>query len=186
MTPKSNMLALAAILPVVGLTAGCTDLLANFFEERAGNVTIVIVNNTDYRASFTLGSYDAYNLNPPGSVDMAQHRYEAHTTNTFTVTCARNVAIGTQNLVDRAIATGEDQASGFDADAFGTVVNFSSAASDSDAAALPTEGTAAGLEVLLGVDYACNDELIFTFVQDATAAGGFRINYQLVHTPEDN
>lgn len=186
MNRKAILLLLALFAAGVVSTAGCTDFLAGFFEERSGSVTVVITNNTPYRASFTIGSYDAFDLNPPGAVQMQQPRFEANTTSSSTFNCRRNLAIGTQNLLDRAIATGEDQADNFDPDSFVTVVNFSSAPADSDAAALPTNGTAAGREVRLGVDYACGDQLIFTFVEDATAAGGFRIDYQLLHTTEPN
>ncbi len=78
------------------------------------------------------------------------------------------------------IATNADKTDTFDADAFDTVVHFSSAPSDSNAAALPTEGTALGREVLLGVDYSCADEIIFTFVQDPDAVGGFRIDFEVI------
>ena len=53
------------------------------------------------------------------------------------------------------------------------------------AAALATAGTAEGIEVRLGVDYACGDQLIFTFVEDAEANGGFRIEYSLLRTERD-
>ncbi len=164
--------------------AGC-DLVYNMIEERSGNVTILIINNTPYRASFTIGSYDAWDRNPPGRVEFEQRRLEAHSTEpTFGLACKRNIAIGTQALVDRILDTDGDDRSGFDADAFDDVVHFSSAPVDSTAAALPTVGTAQGIEVLLGVDFACEDELIFTFEEDPDAPGGFRIDFSVLHRKE--
>jgi len=79
------------------------------------------------------------------------------------------------------IATKTDEATtSFDADSFDTVVHFSAAASDSDAAALPTAGTALGVEKLLGVDYSCADLLVFTFTEDPDAEGGFRVDFEVI------
>ena len=190
MSHANKWVALAA--GVVGvlavLTAGCIgDLVANLIEEQSGNVTVIIINNTPYRAAFTLGSYDALNRDPPGEVRLDQQRLEAHTSTTpVTLTCGRNTAIGTEALVQRVIDTEADEADDFDADAFAAVVRFSSAPADSDAAALPTAGTAEGVEVRLGVDYACGDQLIFTLLEDATAPGGFRVEFDLLHSGEDD
>ncbi len=177
---------LAAGVLLVVTTAGC-NLLYNQIEERNGTVEVLVINNTRYRASFTIGSYDAWDLDPPGRVDFEQRRIEAHTTEpVFQIDCKRNIAIGTQALVDRMLETDADDVTGFDLDAFGAQVNFSSAPIDSAAAALPTVGTAEGIEKLLGVDYACNDRLIFTFEEDSTAPGGFRIDFELLHVQEPN
>ncbi len=178
--------AVVAGIVLTSLSAVC-DLVYNQIEERSGTVEVLVINNTPYRASFTIGSYDAWDLNPPGRVDFEQRRIEAHTTEAvFEIDCKRNIAIGTQALVDRMLETDADDASGFDLDAFGAKVNFSSAPVDSGAAALPTVGTAEGIEVLLGVDYACSDRLIFTFEEDPAAPGGFRIDYELLHREEFN
>ena len=47
--------------------------------------------------------------------------------------------------------------------------------------AVATVGTAVGLNKLVGVDFSCGDELIFTFRPDPDAEGGFRIDFQLIH-----
>jgi hypothetical protein len=172
----------------VAFTAGCLgDLFANLVEERSGDVTVIVINNTPYRAAFTLGGYDALHRDPPGDVSLEQQRLEAHTTTApITLTCNRNTAIGTEALVQRVIDTEADEADDFDADAFVAVVRFSSAPADSDAAALPTAGTAEGVEVRLGVDYACGDQLIFTLLEDAAAPGGFRVAFELLHSEQDD
>ena len=171
---------------LLSLAAGC-DLIYNQIEERNGSVEVLIINNTPYRASLTIGSYDALDLDPPGDVDFEQRRIEAHTSESvFQIDCKRNIAIGTQALVDRMLDTDADDASGFDLDAFSARVNFSAAPADSAAAALPTVGTAEGVEKLLGVDYACGDRLIFTLEEDPAAPGGFRIDFELLHKQEFN
>ena len=169
------------------LIVGCpSDFLANLTEERSGSVTVIVINNTEYRASFTLGGYDDLIRNPPAAADLSQQRVEALTsTAAITLDCVRNIAIGTDDLVQRVLDTDGDEVSNFDDDAFSANINFSSAPIDSTQAALPTVGTAAGIEVLLGVDFACGDQLIFTLEQDATATGGFSIDFNVLQTDAD-
>jgi hypothetical protein len=179
---------LAAVGCLVALT-GCPPFLSNLTEEKSGSVSLIIINNTPYRASFTLGGYDAWVLNPPGEVEIKQLALEANLTeNGVTLECARNVAIGTDAMAERIVLTEQNLGSTFNQDLFSANVNFSSAPADSDAANLPTEGTAAGLEVRLGVDFACTDQLIFTFEENETPVNGhrFRIDYELLHMATDN
>lgn len=168
----------AALLAAGGCPSGLAQYLV---AERTGNISIQFVNNTPFRASFSYGTWDELDRNPPGTVTLLQLRLAANSSSTVsTAPCRRNMAVGTQPFVDRVLATKADETTNFDPDAFGTVVNFSSAAANSTAAALPTEGTAAGREVLIGRDYSCADRLIFTFVQDSAAPGGFRIDYEVI------
>ena len=185
--PVRAIRAAAALATVfAGLTGGCTgELLDNLIEEQTGDIAVVLINNTPHRAVFTLGAYDAWVRSPRVAPELSQQRLERMTSTAVVIPCKRNTAIGTDALVEQIIRTETDLTPDFDADAFSAVVNFSSAAVDSTAAALPTEGTAEGIEVLLGVDYACGDQLIFTFEEDATATGGFRIDYTLLHAEED-
>lgn len=173
---------------LVGSSGCSTQFLSNQTQEITGNITVLVINNTPYRASFSIATWDALDLIPPGPIDFQQFRIEANTTNPLiTLTCHRNAAIGTQDLIDRALATNADAAGGFDPDAFTTDVNFSSAPADSAAAALPTVGTAKdGIGVRLGVEYNCGDELIFSFQQDPTAPGGFRIDFNVLRAPPPN
>ncbi len=167
---------------------GCTPtVVRNLTAERTGNINVLVINDTPYRATFSFGTYDAWDRNPPGSIDFKQTRLEAHaSTGSVALTCARNLAIGTQGLYQRALDRDQTSVSGFDPDAFDTVVHFSDAASDSTLAGVATVGTAAGVEKLLGIDYTCEDQVIFTLVQDPAAPGGFRIDFvdvvdQMVH-----
>ncbi len=167
------------------VTAGCGNSWANLTSERTadrgGTFGVAFVNNTPYRASFSFGAWDAWDKSP-GAVSLNQLRVSANTTTATTnVPCRRNFAIGTQEYLDRVILTETDRSTqSFDADAFVAYVSFSSAPADSDLAALPTAGTARGVEKLLGADFSCGDEIIFTFVEDPDAEGGFRIDFVVV------
>ncbi len=175
-TTGAILLALA-----LGGVSGCLGTVyKNLTKERTGNVKLLFINNTQYRASFCYGSWDAWDRTP-GEATLQTLRLEAFTAGTpATVPCRRNTAVGSQDLYDRAVALKLDETTNFDLDAFDTTVHFSAAPVDSDTAALPTEGTAAGLEKLLGVDYSCEDTLIFTFNEDPAEPGGFRIDFQVI------
>lgn len=182
---RSVLLAglLTAALAAPLLLGGCSStFLLNQTKERTGTVNVQFVNTTPFTVLLTAGSWDALDLNPPGTISIQQSRLTANSTPAaVSLTCRRNVAVGTQALVDRVLATKTDETtSNFDTEAFGATVRFSSAAANTTATGLPTEGTAQGVEVLLGVNYSCGDTLIFTFVQDPDAEGGFRIDYELL------
>lgn len=167
----------AALLTAVG---GCSgDLISNLTEESQTNITVLIINNTPFRAAFTIGAFDDLDRNPPGQASFQQLRLEAGTTaGPLNFNCFRDVAIGTQKLLDRIVDTGANQAANFDNDAFVAGVSFSSAPAGSDGEALPDAGSAPGRVVRLGVDYGCDDQLIFTLEQNDD--GTFRIDYNVV------
>lgn len=192
MHPIRKRIGFGALLAALGclvLLTGCPGFLANLTEEESGSVSILIINNTPYRASYILGGYDAWVLNPPGEVEIQQLTLEGlQTDDGISLTCARNVAIGTDALIERITLTEQNLEDTFDLDIFSKNVNFSSAASGSDAANLPTEGTAAGVEVRLGVDFGCTDQLIFTFEENETPVNGhrFRVDYEVLHAAQEN
>lgn len=176
-------LSLAGLMAAGLLAAGgCPSWLGSYLTaERTGNVNFQFINNTPFRASFSYGTWDALDKNPPGPVTLLQLRLAPNSSSTVsTAPCRRNAAIGTQDFIDRVLATRADEDIDLDEDAFGVNVNFSSAPADSDLAALPTEGTAAGREVVIGGEYSCGDRLVFTFEQDPTASGGFRIDFEVI------
>ncbi|MBU0640747.1 MAG: hypothetical protein KKB50_17930 [Planctomycetes bacterium] len=176
----SSLLVVAAVvLPLCGCTAELWDYLT---EERAGNIAVTFVNDTPYRASFSFGTWDDLDRTP-GATELYQLRLEGNTVSDVALlTCRRNMAIGTQAYLDRVLDVRANDTPSFDADAFSTVVHFSSAPADAADAALPTVGTGQGIEKLLGIDYSCESQLIFTFVADPDAVGGFRIDYALLRT----
>lgn len=188
---RTPLVALLISLSLSALPGGCIPafqtVLLNQTKERTGDITFVFQNATPYRAIFSYGTWDAWDRTP-GAINLQQLRLDAYTTSDpATVPCARNAAVGTVGLIQRAVDTDADQAlADFDADAFDTVVRFSSAPEDSESAGLPTEGTAEGVEKLLGVEFSCLDQLIFTFVEDPDAPGGFRIDYTVILDVEKN
>lgn len=184
---RAGLAVLAAVAAGLSM-GGCSgEFFRNQTAERTGNIQFVFINNTPYRASFSFGTWDSLDRDPPGVVALQQLRVEANTTRQgIQLPCRRNSAIGTEEFVTRVVATSADDVDNFDPDAFDVDVHFSSAPIDSDAAALPTVGLAKGVEKLLGIDYACQDTLIFTFEQDPDAAGGFRIDFSVIASGADD
>lgn len=174
-------LALAGgLVGLLGMSTGCGEFWVYISKERTGNISVQFINATDYRASFSYGAYDAWENE--GEVQLQQLSVSPNTTSAVqTLTCRRNVAVGTQDFVDRVLETEADEGlAGFDPDRFDTTVHFSDAPTGSDAEFLPTVGTALGAEALIGNDYSCGDLLVFTFVEDPDEEGGFRIDLEVI------
>ena len=185
---RIRVVGLAVIVCMLGtaLSAGCTNssLFQNLVAPVTGDVTFVFINDTPYRAVFSFGTYNDLDRSP-GAINLQQLRLEAHAiSEPVTVACAHNGAVGTDGLVARVLATDADDTLEFDRDALNEWVGFSSFPSDSTGAGLADAGSAEGLEVLLGYDFSCGDELIFTFVEDETAPGGFRIDFAVLVNEE--
>jgi hypothetical protein len=176
----SSLLAAAWVGAFTTLNGCSRTMILNQTKERTGNITMVFVNTTSANAAFTYGTWDEWDK-APGTINMQQINLKQFgTSDAVTLACARNAAIGTQGLVDRVLATKADETDTFVPEQFDTVVHFSLAASTSDAANLPTAGTADGVELLLGVDYSCEDRIVFTFVEDPDAPGGYRIDHEVI------
>ena len=165
---------------------GCApELMQNQTAPLGGNVSVIFVNETSFRASYTFGTFDDLARKPAGPVNFLQNRLTAGLSSApSSLICARNMAIGTTKLLERVIDTDGDLSVNFDPDAFSVTVNFSDAPDGSDLEAVATVGTAVGVNRLVGVDYSCGDELIFTFRQDPDAEGGFRVDFQLIHNDQ--
>lgn len=177
---------LTATVAVLG--GGCirSDFFVNNTAIIEGNVTIVIVNDTGFRAIGTIGTFNDLDRAEPRPVNLRAFRVEANTTSAnLTITCARNLAIATEKLVDWVSRGNEPDAAGFDAAALNAEVFFSDAPQDSANADAPTAGRAAGLEMLLGTEFSCGDRIIITFVEDGSVPGGFRIEEPIVIKDED-
>jgi hypothetical protein len=177
--------ALAVLLPGPW---GCTrEMFLNQTKELTGDITLVFNNTTSADAGFSFGTWNELDRNPPGAINFQQSTVPAFTiSDPVTIACARNTAVATQPLVDRVLATKADVTDTFIPEIFDSVVHFTVADSSSSAAGLPTAGTANGLELLLGVHYSCADEIIFTFVEDHDAPGGFRVDYEVILDTRQN
>ena len=131
-------------------------------------------------AGFTYATWDQWD-HSPGAINMKQLTVAALTSSTVdTLPCARNAAVGTQDMVTRVLETEADVTDTFNPDLFDTVVRFTTTNAGTGADSLPTAGTAQGVQVLLGVDYSCEDEIVFTFVEDPDAPGGFRVDFEVI------
>ncbi len=176
------VLVLASGLVVLGPLSCSGVTFRNLTKEKTGNVSVVFINTTNARAAFSFGSYDAWDRSP-GPVTLQQARVDAFTTNApVSILCRRNIAVAGADFVKRVIdARADENLATFDPNLFDEVVHFSSAPSgDEPAASLPTAGTALGREVLLGIDFSCGDQLIFKFVEDPDAPGGFRVDFEVI------
>lgn len=188
MSPRASRLDHIGVGLLALSLAGCTpDIIANQTEERSGDVSVLLINNTDARALLTFGAFDSLNRNPPGQVALQQRILEARTSlDPITLACARNVAFGTQELLERIRDTDADNTANFIPEAFVEGVFFSSAPLGSEAEALPTAGTAEAFEARLGVDYSCGDRLVIRFEADEAAPGGFRVEFSVIRDEEDD
>ena len=179
MSSKTITVGLVLTFVSIGfLTAlvGCpATLLLNQTAERTGNITVTFINETPYRASFTFGTWDALDRSPLGPISFGQDRLAGMESAPTSLLCARNFAIGTQDMYDRVVDGGD--LTTIDEDAFDIVVHFSDAPEGSDLEGVATVGTALGIEKLLGIDYTCGDQLIFYLCSGSGC--GWRISYRL-------
>ena len=156
-----------------------TNAFLNFTSARRGNLIIGFINNTDARAIFTFGGYDPLDENT--IPDFAQLRLDPGSTSSqITQPCRRIFSVGGPDLIRLVDERGDQIA---DPPALVRGVIFSTAPVTDPLGSLPTEGTAEPLELELGVDYQCAGLLLLTFEEDASVAGGFRIDVLFV--PEE-
>lgn len=183
---KSIGLSLAGLF-LLGSTTGCpTDsFFANFTAEITGNVNLALVNNTDARVIFSMGTWNGLDRGFPFLIDFAQPAVEPASTVNTTLTCDRIFAVGTQALLDWVPDTNADDQAGFQSERLTAEVQFRLVDPDLSADAAPLLGTAAGFEVALGNDFSCNDQIIISFVEDPAQPGGYRVDYQVIRVPDD-
>jgi hypothetical protein len=183
MTQRTIVIGTLAAVALANLWSlpGCTGMIwENQTKERSGNLSFSFVNTTSADAGFTFATWDEWD-HSPGIIDINQLTVPALTTSTVqTLPCARNAAIGTQKMVTRVLETKTDVSDTFNPDLFDSVVRFTATNAGTDAGSLPTAGSADGVGLLLGVDYSCNDQIVFTFVEDPDAPGGFRVDFEVI------
>jgi hypothetical protein len=154
-------------------------------------IQVGFINDTPFRAIFTFGAYDQLDKTSLPT-NFSQLRLEGNTASSQVAQpCRKTFSLGGDELIRLITVNEEDpDLTVSDPRALVNGVNFSSAPADDPLAAEPTEGTAQGLVVENGVDFACirtdirqttgSGLLLFTFVQDAAAPGGFRIDFSFV------
>jgi hypothetical protein len=181
----SSSALLNAWAPSAGFVAGQVDPVPRAIE-------VGFINNTPYRAIFTYGAYNQLDQESLPT-NFGQLRLEGNTSSTQAAQpCRKTFSVGGDELVRLLNENSDDpNISITDPRALVRGVYFSSAPLGDPLEAEPTEGTAEGRVVLNGVDFSCrrtsiNEStgsglLLFTFVQDAAAPGGFRIDYSFIN-----
>src|SRR5262245_59399429 len=164
-------------LSLAALVSSCTpSAFLNLTVTRRGNIQIGFVNNTPFRANFTFGGYD---VTDQATVPVfGQLRVEGNTTAaTQTQACRRTFSIGGAELIRLITVQGLTVN---DAPVLHQDIYFSNAPAGDPLAAAPTEGTAQQIVQLDGIDYQCSGVLVFAFMQNAMAPGGFETQYTFV------
>ncbi len=150
-------------------------------------ISILVLNETPYRAIFTLGAYENLNENSVPEfvsfrLESAQSSAEETGTNGFqTETCRRAISLGGQqllNLIDKNRRNFEDEGTTFDDEAMVAGVKFSDAPIGDPDEAVATVGTAEPITILNGIDYPCGSIVVFRLFEDADAPGGFRAAFE--------
>jgi len=143
-----------------------------------GSVGVIVLNNTPYRAVFTLGSYDQ--SVPDAEPDFAQFPLDGNAVldanedgGFLTFDCARVFSIGGGRLIDLIDPDTED----VQQSALIEGVEFFDLA---DEAQPVSQGLANPFEVLLGVDFPCNALLVFKLEVNDTGSAPFRVDYELI------
>lgn len=154
-------------------------------------IQVGFLNNTPFRAIFTAGAYDGLD---DGTIptNILQGRLEGNTASAQVAQpCRRVYSVAGDELIRLVELNRENpQVNVTDEAAMEPFVKFSGAALGDPLEAEATEGTAVGSVRNIGVDFTCARSdasqttgtglLIFTFEQDATAPGGFRVDFMFV------
>jgi len=141
------------------------------------NLRVSFINNTPFRAVFTFGSYDPLDKDT-SPTNFGQLRLESGATSAVqNQPCRKVFSVGGEELI-RLIQVRKLTVNDEHALVDGT--NFSGAPLGDPLEAVATEGTAVGRIDRAGVDYDCESVIVYTFEQDATAPGGFRIDANVV------
>jgi len=184
------MLAPAAI--VLFCAGGCafdallrtTASLGGNTAGQRGNVEVLFINNTPFRAVFTFGTYD--NLDQDSMPQLQQFSSDTQTMNLegdsqsaiLQIPCARVFSIGGQGLITRVRNQLDDGQ--FQEEALVPGVNFSSAAVGDDDADAATEGTAAPHTAFIGSDFECNALVIYRFEFSDVGPREFEIDMSVI------
>lgn len=173
----------------LSLAGGCGEGLLNQTSSLGGagagtrgNIGVVVLNNTPYRAVMTLGSYDQ--VSESFAPDVKQFTPDGATTldpnsngGFLTFKCARVVSLGGARLISALSASDSND---LDPGALIDGIEFLSV-NEADPDAEPvSRGKAAPFEVLLGVDFPCNALLTFKLEVDGGDPETFRVDYELI------
>ncbi len=157
----------------------------------AGDMEVIFINNTPFRAIFTYGTYNNTDqFSEPVAFQFVGNAggvtLEAESTSpVITLPCDRVFSIGDSELL-RLIRENRDDANTFDDEALGLGVGFSAAELGNADAGRATEGFSEPLRALLGVDFPCGSILVVRFeINDATDVP-FRTDFEMIPPREDD
>jgi hypothetical protein len=183
---RAIRVTLAGLLTLVSLAAfGCFDgfslanQLATFGGAAPGqginsggrgDIDVVFINNTPFRAIFTSAAFDQTDENSVPFFtqfggDAGNLTLEGDSSSGFlSFPCSRVFSIGSRRMIDLINNTADfdDDNAPIESLLF-EGIGFSSAPLGAETADLPTEGFALPMEALIGVDHLCGSTLIIRF-----------------------
>lgn len=178
---RSKFYFLLALVSLAGCGEAWQNLTAPLGGDTAGgrgNVGVIVLNNTPFRAVMTLGSYDQ--TDPDAEPDFDQFLLEGaevldadEDSGVLTFDCARVFSLGGQRLL------GLIEARGADADASALIEGIEFFDVDDEDNPV-SQGVVVPFEVLLGVDFPCNALLIFKLEVNNDPSTPFRVDYELI------
>ena len=186
-------IVLGACPVTLALLAGCFGGADIFFNQTTslggaavgarGNVRVLVINNTPFKAAFVTGTYDQTDIDSSPAfqafgADAADTNLDGNDDNLTTQQCGRVFSVGSAGLL-AAI----DAGSGLDslpADAREVGIRFFSETTVDGETELVERGFAPPLERLLGTDFNCNSLLICYLEYDDIAADDFRIEFRVI------
>lgn len=190
--PSHTVLLAAAGL----LSLSCTPFTFRALTAPLGDDTIAsrddlrltIFNRTPFRAIFTIGMFNTFDqTSQPQFVQFADGQNGTllmpadSTQGPLLLVCDRTLGIGSTELLRQT--TEFNRLENLNQPALIEGVAFSAANLDDPLGLLPTEGTAAGINIFQGAEFPCEAELLIFFEQDPSAPGGFRIAFQAITPP---
>ncbi len=191
----TRLLAAASVLVGVGCTADTfknqTASLGGDTAGSPGNIRVLFINNTPFRAIFTYGTYNnADQFDQPDARQFVGNvggtTLEGNTSaSAVTVSCDRVFSVGDTELL-RLIDENVDDDGGLDADALLPAVAFSAAALGEADASVATEGYAPAVRALLGVDFSCGSILVIRLEQADVGPAPFRADFEVIPPREDD
>jgi len=186
-------IVLGACPVTLALLAGCFGQAEVLFNQTAslgggavgarGDVQVLVINNTPFKAAFVTGTYDQTDLDSTPAfqafgLDPADTNLDGNEDNLSTQQCARVFSVGSAGLLAAIDANGGLDA--LPADAREVGVRFFSENTVDGETELVEEGFAPSLERLLGTDFNCNALLICYLEFDDLATDRFRIEFSVM------
>jgi len=173
------------LFPVAGCGEAWLNQTASLGGGTAGNrgdIGVVVLNNTPYRAVMTLGSYDqaSQSFSPDAkqfTLDGATQLDPDSSGGFLSFSCGRVFSLGGPRLL---AALSASDSSDLSPDAMIEGIEFFSVDAANPDAQPVGQGKAAPYEVLLGVDFPCNSLLIFKLEVDEGGPDPFRVDYELL------